>query len=125
MFHSVGQLGADVGAVEDVGGIGFALLAAGGFAGGFELFEAGGVERGLTVEAEECEPCVVEGGKFGAHAGGVGVGLHVVDRKSVEVAVGGVGGRGEDWVSVVVDGRDGGDLGGEGGVDGREPIGLE
>lgn len=62
---AVGELGADVGAVEDVGGVFFALLAARGFAGGFEMLEAGGFERGLSVEMEDGEPCVVERGRSG------------------------------------------------------------
>ena len=115
---AVGEFGADVGFVEDVVGVVGALLLAGGFAGGVELFEAGVVEGREAVEVEDGLPCVVECGEVGAHAGGVGVGLHVVDGEGVEVAVGGVGGRGEEWVGVVVDGGDGGDLCGEGGVDG-------
>ena len=67
---------------------------------------------------EDGLPGFVERGEIGAHAGGVGGGLHVVDGEGVEVAVGGVGGRGEEWVGVVVDGGDGGDFGGQGGVDG-------
>ncbi len=110
--HAVGQFGGDVGAVEDVGGVSFSLLAARGFAGGFELFEAVGVEGRGAVEVEEGEPCVVERGEGGTEVGGVGVGDHVVDGEGVEVAVGGVGGRGEERVGVVVDGGDGGDLGG-------------
>ena len=82
------------------------------------MFEAVGVEWRVAVEVEDGLPCVVERGEVGADACGVGVGLHVVDGEGVEVAVGGVGGRGEEWVGVVVDGGDGGDLGGEGGVDG-------
>ena len=65
----------------------------------------------------------MERGEVGAEADGVGGGLHVVDGEGVEVAVGGVGGWGEERMGVVVDGRDGGDLCGEGGVDvgvGRE-----
>jgi hypothetical protein len=65
---------------------------------------------------EDGEPCVMERGECGAHAGRVGVGLHVVDGEGVEVAVGGVG-WGEERVGVVVDGGDGGDVGGQGGVD--------
>ena len=66
---------------------------------------------------EDGLPGFVERGEGGAEAGGVGVGFHVVDGEGVEVAVGGVGGWGEEWVGVVVDGGDGGDLGGQGGVD--------
>lgn len=116
--YSVSQLGADVGAVEDVGGVVFALLLARGFASGFELFEAGGVEWWLPIEVEDCFPCFVERREIGAHAGGVGVRLHVVDGESIEVAVGGVSWWREDWVGVVVDGGDGGYLVGEGWVDG-------
>ena len=94
------------------------MLLARGFAGGFELFEAGGVEWGLSVKVEYGLPCFVECGEVGTHAGGVGVGFHVVDGEGVEVAVGGVGGWGEEWVGVIVDCLDGGDLGGQGGVNG-------
>ena len=76
------------------------------------------VEWGLPVEVEDGLPCVVERGEVGTHAGWVGVGIHGVDGEGVEVAVGGVGGWGEEWVGVIVDGGDGGDFGGEGGVDG-------
>ena len=78
----------------------------------------------MSVEVEDGLPCVVERGEVGAHAGGVGVGLHVVDGEGVEVTVGGVGGWGEEWVGVVVDGGDGGDLRGQGGVDAERSIGL-
>ena len=100
------------------------MLAARGFAGGFELFEACGVEWWLAVEVEDCLPGFVERGEVGTHAGGVGGGFHVVDGEGVEVAVGGKGRWGEEWVGVVVDGGDGGDLGGQGGVDARGRLGL-
>jgi len=81
------------------------------------LFEASGVEGRLPVEVEDGLPGFVERGESGAQAGGVGGGFHVVDGEGVEVAVGGVGGWGEEWVGVVVDGGDDGNLGGQGGID--------
>ena len=85
---------------------------------GLALPRAGGVERGLPVEVEDGLPCVVERGKVGTHTGGFSVGIHGVDGEGVEVAVGGVGRWGEEWVGVIVDCGDGGDLLGEGGIDG-------
>jgi len=116
---AVGEHRADVGFVEDVGRVVFALLLARGFACGFELLEAGGVERGLPIEMEDGLPCVVERGKVGTHTGGFSVRVHGVDGEGVKVAVSGVGGWGEEWVCVVVDGGDGGDLLSERGVDGE------
>ena len=92
------------------------MLLAGRLTGRIELFECVGGEGWIAVEVEDGLPCVVECGEVGAHACGVGVGLHVVDGEGVEVAVGGVVGRGEEWMGVVVDGGDGGDLSGEDGV---------
>jgi hypothetical protein len=116
--YAVGEHGGDVGLVEDVGRIVTGLLLADLFSCGVELRLAGGVERRLAVEVEDRLPCVVKRGEVGAHAGGIGVGLHGVDGECVEVAVGGVGRRGQHGVGVVVDGGDCGDLCGDGGIDG-------
>ena len=51
-----------------------------------ELLLGIGVEGRGSVEVEEGEPGVVEGGEIGGEAGGVGGGLHGVDGEGVEVA---------------------------------------
>jgi hypothetical protein len=125
--YAVGEHSGDVGFVQYVGRVVASLLLADIFSCGFELRLAGGVERRLEVEVEDGLPRVVKCEQVGTRAGGVGVGLHGVDRECVEVAVGGVGGRREQRVGVVVDGRDGGDLRGNGGGDrgiAREIVGL-
>ena len=86
-------------------------------AGGVEAGEGGGVEGRCALEAEEGAPGRGELRVVRTPGEWVGLRFHVVDGESVEVAVGGVFGRGEHGVGVVVDGGDGGDLFRESGVD--------
>jgi hypothetical protein len=116
--YAVGKHDVDVGFAEDIGGVFFALKLADAGADLVEMSKAGGVEWRLLIEVVESLPCVAKRGKVGTHAGGIGIGIHGVDGEGVEVAVGGVVGRREKWVGVVVDGGDGGDVCSQGGVDG-------
>ena len=116
---TVGEHDADVGFVEDVGGVVASLLLAKVFSCYLELCETCCVERRLPVEVEDGLPRIVKSLQIGARADGVGVRLHGVDGEGVEVAVIGVGRGREHGVRVIVDGWNGGDLRGESGVDGE------
>ncbi len=121
---AVGDHGADVRLVEHPLVEVEALAGFDGGARGFEAFHPVGVERDGQVDAPESLPGGGKLGVVGAPGDGVGLGLHVVDGEGVEVPVGSVGGWGQDWVGVVVDGGGGEDVGVEFGIEGAFESGL-
>ncbi len=108
-LYAVGHHGADASLGDHPIGEAdsFASFHAG--AGGGKLLHALGVERRSSLEAPQRLPGTGELWVVYAPRCYVGLGFHVVDRQSIEVAISPVVGRWQDRVGMVIDRRGGGD----------------
>jgi len=106
-FDAVGQHGFDAGLLQHPRGVVGLLTLLHAGSRRLQIGHGFCIERAFPLETPERPPRRGELRIVGAPCDRVGLWGHVVDRKCVEVAVGGIGRRGEDGVRVVVEGRGG------------------
>ena len=105
---AVGDHSGDVGLIQHPGGVVRALRALTAARAALSAATPAGVS-GYGGDVIESEPGVGELWVVGAVGDGIGLRGHAVDGEGIEVAVVGIGGRGEDGVGVVVERRGGED----------------
>ena len=116
-MDTVGQHRADTCPIEHPGAVVLALAPAHAVAGGFEVRLRHRGERWRSMEAPKGAPCLGARSEIGAPGERIGFRLHIVDGKSIELAIGSHSRRRKQRVGVVVDSRRVRDGSSDGGID--------